>query len=102
MLTYYFTFMEEEILDFINRRWKNTKANWTEGNCFWFARILADRFQDLSVYYLPISGHFVAGKNGVYFDVTGKIDLKEPATSLSDIKEEDINWYYRLLRDCIL
>ena len=37
----------QEILDFINRRFKGTNANWLCGNCYWFARILKDRFDYL-------------------------------------------------------
>ena len=97
--------MEEEILDFINRRWHGY-AGWLDGNCLWFAYILNKRFPQLQIYYLPIEGHFVCGvtieNELLFFDWRGKIIVEEEPLLFKDIKEEDINYYNRLIRDCFL
>lgn len=58
----------------------------------------------MNIYYLPITGHFIAGTEWedkvIYFDWTGEIYPTEEVYSLSDIRENDPLWYNRLLRDC--
>ena len=95
--------MKESVIEFIERRWHNSNANWLNGNCYWFAKILCDRFPYLRIYYLPIEGHFIAADpiSKKYYDWTGEIELKEQAISLEYIKKNDIVWYNRLWRDCI-
>ena len=90
-----------EVLNFMKRRFSKD-CDWTNGNCFWFASILNARFKFLSIYYLPVTGHFVAGALGTYFDWTGKIEINEPAYLLNELCENDNEWGRRLLRDCIL
>ena len=53
-----------EIIEFINRRFK-LDCNWTNGNCYYFALILADRFKhkNASIYQLDLK----FGSNNVYF-----------------------------------
>lgn len=92
--------MENEILDFINRRWKDKNQSMFDGNCYWFARILKMRFFFLDIFYLPVEGHFVAGYNGKYFDAKGKVLTTDPIIPLQEIEETDFNWYDRLMRDC--
>jgi len=91
----------KEILEFIHRRFP-TDCNWINGNCFWFASILKARFEYLSIYYLPIIGHFVTGALGTYFDWTGQIFPEEAPLLLDELCKNDEKWYWRLLRDCIL
>ena len=62
--------MQNEILNFIKRRW-SIDANWTNGNCFWFAKILQLRFPQLQIYYLPIIGHFITSDGENYYDWNG-------------------------------
>ncbi len=94
--------MQDEVLDFINRRWKKYDANWMNGNCYWFAFILCERFPSLEMIFLPIEGHFVAGniKEGRYYDWTGKVDLQEDPYSFNSLRLEEPNLYSHLLRDC--
>lgn len=92
--------MIEEVLEFINRRWGNSGDTFLYGNCYWFARILMSRFFYLSIYYLPVEGHFVAGFGGRYFDVTGEVTTNNPILALSEIKSTDYDWYDRLMKDC--
>lgn len=97
--------MENEILDFINRRWKKD-SNFLNGNCYWFAYILVSRFKELEIYYLPITGHFIAGNGDIFFDWQGKINLRdlcgEKPMRFDDIKKQDSLYYNRLIRDCVL
>lgn len=90
----------KEILDFIQRRWQKN-ADWLNGNCYWFAKILTERFPFLDIYYLPIQGHFIAGDGNIFFDWAGQLSLNEKPILFSLIKETDITWYNRLIRDCV-
>jgi hypothetical protein len=92
-----------EVLDFIKRRWSNTDAHWTDGNCYWFALILVNRFSFLKIYYLPLIGHFVAGNSATneYYDALGQYELTERTILFDDIKEVDNFWYEHIVRDCI-
>lgn len=94
--------MKEEILDFIKRRWSGNEELFLNGNCYWFARILQERFPFLDIVYLPVEGHFVAyDKIGEeIFDVTGEVHYNGPRVSLSDLASVDEVWYSRLLKDC--
>ena len=67
--------MEEEVLEFIKRRFP-IDCKWTDGNCYWFAKILAERF-GMQIYYLPIVGHFVAGfdSDGKFYDYNGVFNV---------------------------
>lgn len=94
--------MFNEVLDFIERRWHSQDSNWLNGNCYWFAFILCERFPYLEIYYLPIQGHFVAGvaTENRYYDWTGAVAPDERPVRLGDILVEDALWYDRLMRDC--
>ena len=81
--------MEEEILDFIQRRFGQTDANWLNGNCYYFALILCKRFPWLKVYYEPVRGHFLAGTPSRYFDWTGRVrDLDSLPILLEEIERK--------------
>lgn len=66
---------EKEILFFI-KHFTNHGPDvidcFSNGNCYWFARILAQRFHG-SVYYNPKENHFCARINDNLYDITGKI-----------------------------
>ena len=72
--------------DFIHRRWQ-VNSHFLDGNCLWFATILTIRFPELEIYYLPIQGHFIVGKNNTYYDWKGKIILKEESLLFEYIKQ---------------
>ena len=93
--------MQHDILNFIQKRWQKD-ADWTNGNCFWFAYILKTRFPRLEIYYLPTIGHFIAGADDTYYDYHGTYVPDEAPFLLSDIKQEDPIWYNRIIRDCVL
>lgn len=95
----------DEVLDFLHRRF-STDCHWMDGNCFWLAFILVRRFAFLEIYYLPITGHFVALNidDLVYYDFEGAhnvSDLDEPFLSWDSIKRTDIKYHQQLLRDCV-
>ena len=94
-------YMQNEVLEFINRRWKKD-ADWCNGNCYWFAKILCERFSYLSIYYEPIVGHFVACSDTKQYDWLGEYEIDKSLISLDDIKRLDPTWYNRLIRDCVL
>jgi hypothetical protein len=90
------------IEEFIHRRFASTNANWTNGNCYWFAKILTDRFEGLEIYYIPSEGHFVAGDGENFFDYNGLIKGTYRYIPFKEIKEDDPLWYSRLIKDCVL
>lgn len=92
--------MRAEILEFIARRFGND-CHWLDGNCYYFAVILCERFPIFNIYYAPVAGHFVAGYNGEFYDWRGKYDEEIPVL-LSDIEKEDPAWYRIIVRDCVM
>lgn len=91
------------IEDFIARRFKHDNA-WTEGNCYWAAWIIKERFPCLQIYYIADEGHFVAGNAGenVFFDAHGLYEkpLTSKPWSLDWIRIFETSWYERLMKDC--
>lgn len=92
--------IDDEVLEFIYRRWIDTDAYWFTGNCYWFAQILLIRFPYLRLYYLPIAGHFVAGTPSRYYDASGINTSNEKPILFEEIEKSDPEWAARLLRDC--
>ena len=90
----------DEVEEFILRRWEGTDAHWLDGNCYWFAHILTARFPYLKIYYMPISGHFVAGTPSRYYDANGENKDKEKPILFDEIQQTDPVWAARLMRDC--
>lgn len=60
----------EAIEDFIRRRFPE-EAKWTEGNCYYFAKILEIRFPGGKIMYEPVEGHFLYLYKGKYYDHGG-------------------------------
>lgn len=71
----------------------------TEGNCFWFAKVLAMEFAG-EIYYDPIVGHFATMINGVLYDITGAVENTSDFTPLEEIRKDELLWA-RLRRDCV-
>lgn len=90
------------IEDFKSMHPKEIEDLFSYGYCYWFAKILADRF-DGEIRYLPIKNHFFTRIAGEDYDISGHI---------SHHNEEDFNWIFyqsiepkgsiRIIRDCIL
>ena len=96
--------MEEQILDFIKRRFPND-SHWMDGNCFYFAQILKARFYG-EVVYNPINEHFLflASDNQLY-DWTGKrIYTNEERKKMClwrDYPLKDPFYHDHIYRDCV-
>lgn len=95
---------EQEILEFIHRRFK-VDNNWTNGNCYFFAIILKERFPQGIIYYHSVIGHFILKVEDNYYDFTGKCAYNEEDApyllSLDELKQDEL-WYARIRRDCIM
>ena len=92
---------KKEILDFINRRFKDTDAHWFDGNCYYFTIILKTRFPELQIYYEPIEGHFVAGFKNTFFDAHGEYISEYKPLLFEELCKEDPCLEKQLIKDCI-
>ena len=95
-------FTSENILHFIKKfsDFGNQVVEcFTEGNCYWFARILAIEFMG-TIYYDPIVGHFATMINGVLYDITGVVENTSDFISIEEIYKDELLWP-RLLSDCM-
>lgn len=97
------TALVDPVVDFIWRRFNRLDANWMNGNCYYFALIITDRFKNLELGYLPWTGHFVAWNElETYYDFCGAHQVSnEPIIPLRKIEATDKRWYATLYRDCI-
>lgn len=94
-----------DVQEFIVRRFGDGNPRWLDGNCYWFAQILCERFPGLVLYYCPIAGHFLAGDSDpnvapTFYDYTGVVHPTEKPILFSQIQEEDPLLYNRIIRDC--
>ena len=68
-----------KVLRFINnfkeRNPKELEDSFLHGNCYWFAKNLADRFNGI-IYYDPIENHFFTKIDNYYYDIRGLISPK--------------------------
>lgn len=94
--------MKEEILDFIKRRWREAGDLFQNENCYWFARILEERFPSVFIAYDAINGHFVGmdKQTGELYDSKGVYKDSGAIYLLHWIKTEEPNWYERLMKNC--
>lgn len=96
--------MENQILEFIKRRFSND-CNWINGNCYFFAQILASRFQG-DIIYDPIDGHFLFfAYDEELYDWTGRREYsnerKRKMIFWKDYNQKDTLNYSHIWRDCI-
>ena len=95
-------FTSENILRFIKKfsDFGNQVVEcFTEGNCFWFATVLAMEFAG-EIYYDPIVGHVATMIDGAMYDITGVAKNTGDFISLEEIRKDDLLWA-RLQRDCV-
>ena len=99
---------QEEILDFIHRRFKQD-CDWKTGNCYYFAVILAIRFEnyDPVLYYDTLDGHFLCRINNIFYDWSGAVTFSDEYDNKylkrwADLWKEDPIWSNRIIRDVIL
>lgn len=95
--------MQDKVLEFIQRRFK-IDCKWTDGNCYYFAVILKDRFPEGKIFYDVIWGHFIFEYLGRFYDWTGIKDYDGHLESL--IEWDNFNKYdslqrQRIVQDCL-
>lgn len=92
--------MKDEVLDFIQRRFERD-CNWLDGNCYYFAIILKDRFPEGELYYDVIYGHFVFQYQNQYYDWTGVVKSTGYLVNWDKFDEYDFLQKEIIVRDCI-
>lgn len=94
--------MKSEFHSFISRFTEHPGAIdlFTNGCCFWFAHILAVRF-DGTVRYDPVKNHFVAAFYGGEYDITGEVTGEYHTVPWSSYREIDPVHYDRLMAQCV-
>lgn len=93
--------MNNEILKFIKRRFRKD-CDWTDGNCYYFALILKDRFPEGKIFYDVLYGHFVFQYQDKYYDWTGIADSLGDIVEWDKFEEFDSVQKKRIIRDCIM
>ena len=90
----------QEVMEFIQRRFPKD-SNWTNGNCYYFALILSDRFSG-TMYYDVIYGHFITKIGDYYYDYCGIVNLdKRVLVEWSKFEEYDKHQYRRVVEDVL-
>ena len=89
-----------EIVEFIRRRF-SADCKWVDGNCYYFALILKDRFPGGAIYYDVINGHFIYLYNGQYYDWTGLVTATGKLVEWDKFDEYDRLNRQRIIEDCI-
>ena len=94
-------FMENDVLHFIHKRFPED-SNWLNGNCYFFALILLDRFPIGKILYDVIDGHFVCEIDGRKYDWSGIVDESGEHNWIEWDKfhEYDSLQYQRVVKDC--
>lgn len=63
---------DREVITFIKHfQTPETIKVFTQGCCYWFAKILHERFENSRIVYNPVSGHFACHYDGLIYDITG-------------------------------
>lgn len=95
--------MQDEVLEFINRRFQKD-CNWLDGNCYYFALILKDRFPEGRIWYNLVYGHFLFELGDKYYDFSGLLNpsMVYSAVPWDNMEVYDKLWKERIIRDCIM
>ena len=95
--------MQDEVLEFINRRFPKD-CNWLNGNCYYFALILNDRFPGGRIWYNLVYGHFLFEFGNKYYDFSGLLNpnIVYSAVPWDYMETYDKLWKERIVRDCIM
>jgi hypothetical protein len=89
-----------KVVEFIKRRFP-TDCNWTNGNCYYFALILSNRFNGI-IYYDVIDGHFICKIDNNYYDYFGIVDINNRIlVEWNKFQEYDSLQYERIMQDVI-
>ena len=90
-----------EVLEFIQRRFKKD-CDWVNGNCYYFAIILKNRFPKGKIYYDVVNGHFIFWFEGKFYDWNGVVKSKGYCIAWDLFGEYDSFRKERIVRDCVL
>lgn len=98
--------MENEIIKFIEdfkSRGSGLEEVFLDGYCYYFAVILKERFNFLTIIYDPIKSHFITKFQDRYYDITGEITHNLDISNLIrwDLYNDTIH-RERIERDIIL
>lgn len=93
--------MNNIVINFIKKRF-NKNCHWLDGNCYYFALILKDRFPEGKIYYDVINGHFIFQRKECFYDWTGIIYPDGYLVGWDEFDEYDSLLKQRIIRDCIL
>lgn len=96
--------LHEEVLRFI-AKFRGSEDVFLNGCCYWFARILWERFGDYDavIAYEPCEGHFVTIINGRAYDIRGDVAhlyWGKTLYAFDALEGLDSALYERLMRDC--
>lgn len=94
--------MTDKVLEFIERRFSSTDAHWQDGNCYYFAIILKERFPKGKIIYDPIANHFIFRYRGKLYDSKG-LDREERECLIAWDKYEEYDYldYNRVVKYCL-
>lgn len=94
----------KEILNFV-KQFRDLGATecFTSGMCYWFAKILIDRFEEGEIVYNQIDNHFAALLYSTFrvYDITGDVTDKCDWEEFELLEFADPLLYSRLQRDCV-
>lgn len=99
--------MNDKVEKFIEKFHFSDDINevFTQGCCYWFARILLEwaRFYDntAEIMYDPVVGHFGARIDGRVYDITGDVTESHLWKNWLDICKEDNLQAWRLIEECM-
>lgn len=74
----------------------------TKGCCYWFAMILATRFEDdgAEIVYDETANHFGTAIDGAVYDITGDVTDDYTWELWDDLDDELLR--ERIIRDCVM
>lgn len=92
--------MTNKVVSFIKKRF-SIDCHWLDGNCYYFALILKDRFNG-KIYYDGVNGHFVTKINDKFYDWTGLIEPNiDDLFEWDTLETFDDLYYKRIKKDCL-
>lgn len=95
---------KEMVLSFIRRFQEHDRNGdvsdlFLNGCCYWFAKILCDRFEGGVIVYDPVRNHFAAQIAARFYDITGEI--VSGYSFIPWLMYEDPVHKQRLVKQCI-
>lgn len=91
--------IDQEVLDFI-KGFDSVKDFFLFGYCYWFARILEERFFGV-ICYLPIKNHFIVRIHNEYYDASGKVKPDEKVYTWATYQYKYPSECRSIVRGCI-